>query len=145
MARGRQRVRAPARGAVSADAANTHGKRREGDEEDAAEQQRLTEQRNAKEAQGGRRQRRKATVHTGAHCSTFGTTRQGRKRRGPDIQGNRTSRGNCRTLMGRPELVGAVLPTRTVRRPPFWAGIARGHHGQRTPWHSTPCQTMSTA
>ena len=43
MARGRRRVRAPARGAVSADAANTHGKRREGDEEGEDERQRLME------------------------------------------------------------------------------------------------------
>ena len=43
MARGRRRVRAPARGAVSADAANTHRKRQEGDEEGEDERQRFTE------------------------------------------------------------------------------------------------------
>ena len=43
VARGRRRVRAPARGAVSAGAAKAHGKRREGDEEGADERQRLTE------------------------------------------------------------------------------------------------------
>ena len=65
MACGERRVRA------SAGAAKAHRKQRGGDKEDAAEQQRLTEQRNAKEAQGGRRQRRKATVHMGAHSSNL--------------------------------------------------------------------------
>ena len=117
-------------GEASAGAAKAHKKRQEGDEEDAAEQQRLTEQRNAKEAQGGRRQRRKATVHTSAHCSTFGTARRRRKRRGPEVQGKTMSRENCGALMARLEPVGVALPTRTVARPPFWAGYTRGHHGQ---------------
>ena len=48
MARDGRHVCAPVRGAVLADAANTHGKRREGDEGDQDEQQRLTETRDAR-------------------------------------------------------------------------------------------------
>ena len=39
---------------------------------------------------------------------------------GEQSSGKRTSRGNRRALMARPEPVGAEMPTRTVARPPFW-------------------------
>ena len=39
---------------------------------------------------------------------------------GQRSRGNTTSRGSCRTLMARPEPVGAAMPTGTVARPPFW-------------------------
>ena len=52
MARGRQRVRAPARGAVSGGAAKAHWKRREGDKEEVDVAQRLTETSNARGREG---------------------------------------------------------------------------------------------
>ena len=48
MARGRRRVRVPARGAASAGTAKAHGKRWEGDEEGSDESQRLTKSSNAR-------------------------------------------------------------------------------------------------
>ena len=73
---------------------------------------------------------RKKTMATVAHCSVVGTARRRRKQRGEQSRGKRTPRGNCRTLMARPEPVGEAMPTRTVARPPFWAGYTRDHHGQ---------------
>ena len=52
VARGRRRVRAPARGTTSAGVAKAHGKRWEGDEEGPDERLRLTESSNAREREG---------------------------------------------------------------------------------------------
>ena len=63
MARGGRRVRAPAWGAVSAGAAKAHGKRREGDEEDPDERQRVTERAKLADERRKRTPGRMATMH----------------------------------------------------------------------------------
>ena len=79
VARGVRRVRAPARGAVSADAANIHGKRREGDEEGEDERQRLTETSRARRRKEEADRGEEEDELTGTHCSSVGTARRRRK------------------------------------------------------------------
>ena len=93
MARGGRRVRVPARGAVSADAAKGHGKRREGDEEGEDERQRLTKSRNAR----GRTEE-EDTGEEGDDAQertipVVGTALRRRKRRGQRSRGKTTTRG----------------------------------------------------
>ena len=86
MARGRRRVRAPARGAVSAGAAKAHGNRWEGDEEGADAAQRLTETSKARGQEEEADTGEEEDELTGTHCSSDGTARRRRKRRGPEVQ-----------------------------------------------------------
>ena len=134
MARGGRRVRAPARGAVSAGAAKAHGKRREGDEEGEDERQRLTESSKARgrtEEEDIGEEGDDTQWHTVWSLARLaGEEDEGGQR----SIGKRTPRGNCWALMARPEPVGAAMPTRTVARPPFWAGYTRDHHGHGALW-----------
>jgi len=120
VARGRRRVRAPARGAVSAGAAKAHGKRREGDEQGADERQRLTE---SSKARGRTEEEDIGEEGDDAQWRTvwsLARLSEEENEGGQRSRGKTTSRGSCWALMARPETVGAALPTRTVARPPFW-------------------------
>ena len=106
---------------MSAGVAKAHEKRREGDEEDAAEQQRLTETRGARGRKEEADRGEEDAELTGAHCSVVGMARRRRKRRGAAVQREDDDKGGGYwTLMARPEAVGAAMPTTTVDRPPFW-------------------------
>ena len=86
MACGRRRVRMPARGTTSAGAAKAHGKRWEGDEEGADAAQRLTETIKARGQEEEADTSEEEDELTGTHCSSVGTARRRRKRRGPEVQ-----------------------------------------------------------
>ena len=80
------RVCAPARGAVSAGAAKPHGKRWEGEEEGADVAQRLTKTSKARGQEEEADTGEEEDELTGTHCSSVGTARRRRKRRGPEVQ-----------------------------------------------------------
>ena len=83
-----------------AGAAKAHGKRREGDEEDADERQRVTETSKAcgrtEEEDTGEEEDKL----TGTHCSSVGTARRRRKRRGPEVQREEDGEGELLGING---------------------------------------------
>ena len=104
-----------------AGAAKAHGEAREGDEGDQDERQRVTETRKAcgrTEEEDIGKEDDDAQERT---IPVVGIALRRRKRRGAVVQREDDDEGGGYwTLMARPEAVGAVMPTTTVARPPFW-------------------------
>ena len=83
-----------------ASTAKAHGKRREGDEEDADEQQRLTEMIGARGRKEEADRGEEDDELTGTHCSVVGTACRRRKRRGAAVQREDDDEGGLLDING---------------------------------------------